>query len=238
MPFQDNSSHYYSPYTVVDVKQDKTVALTQVMGLLSFMFLAMAAGAMLVPASFFLPAAILEFVLLFIIPVMNRRDVVRANEPAAGLTGFLALLFAACAGVVLGPMVQPLAESSAGLAVLGQAALVTFIVFAAFGAYGLMTKRNLSSMAKGLMIGLLILAGIMILSLFFSSFFSPFGLVIGLGGALLFSLLTALDFQRAKYSTTDSAVLVALSIFLDFVNLFTFILDIFLMFGGIGTRRR
>lgn len=238
MPISEDSSRYYRNSSIIDIKKTKSVSLTEVMGLLSFMFLAMTAGALLVPPSYFIPAVILEFVLLFVIPLMNRRDLARNNTPAAGLTGALALVFAACAGVVLGPVVQSLAATSEGLSVLGQATLVTFAVFASFGAYGLMTKRNLSAMAKVLGIGLLILVAIMILSLFFSSFFSPFGLLIGLGGTVLFSLMTAMDFQRAKYATADNAVMVTLSIFLDFVNLFTFILDIFLIFGGGGMRKR
>ena len=236
-PFENSQRNYGSPSSI-DVKQFKAVSLTQVMGLLSFMFLAMTAGALLMPPVYFMPAVILEFILLFTIPVVNRRALARGDEPAAGLTGGLALIFAACSGVVLGPLVQSLAATSGGLAVLGQATLMTFIVFASFGAYGLMTKRNLSGMAKVLFIGLLVLVGVMILSVFFSSFFSPFGLLIGIGGTIVFSLLTALDFQRAKYSTADNAVLVTLSIFLDFVNLFTFILDIFLIFGGGGLRKR
>lgn len=237
MPINDYSSRYYSQDTITNAKQVKTVSLSQVMGLLSFMFLAMAAGAFLVPPQFLIPALILEFILLFIIPMMNRRDVIRENDPAAGLTGALSLLFATCSGVVLGPVVQSLAATSGGLAILGEAALVTFLVFASFGAYGLLTRRNLSVMAKALFIGLLVLTGIMILSLLFSGFFSPFGLLIGVGGAILFSLMTAFDFQRAKYATADNAVMVTISIFLDFVNLFTFILNIFLALGG-GLRKR
>jgi len=233
----ENSSRYYRNPSAINSRNVKTVSLTQIMGLLSFMFLAMAAGAFLVPPSYFMIAVILEFVLLFTIPVMNRRALARGDEPAAGLTGGLAMVFAACAGAVLGPLVQSVAATSGGPAVLGQAAMVTFIVFAAFGAYGLMTMRNLSSMSKVLFIGLLVLVGIMVLSMFFSSFFSPFGLLIGVGGAILFSLMTALDFQRAKYATADNAVMVTLSIFLDFVNLFTFILDIFLIVGGGGRKR-
>ncbi|MDR3667758.1 MAG: Bax inhibitor-1 family protein [Ignavibacteriaceae bacterium] len=236
LPSEDSSRYYRNP-SVIDLRKVKTVSLTQIMGLLSFMFLAMAAGSFLVPPSYFMIAVILEFVLLFTIPVINRRALARGDDPATGLTGGLALVFAACAGAVLGPLVQSLTETSSGVTVLSQAALVTFIVFAGFGAYGLMTKRNLSSIAKVLFIGLLVLLGIMILSVFFSSFMSPFGLLIGIGGAILFSLMTALDFQRAKYATADNAVMVTLSIFLDFVNLFTFILDIFLIVGGGGRKR-
>ncbi|KLU59140.1 inner membrane protein YbhL [Peptococcaceae bacterium CEB3] len=240
MPYNDFSSrsNYYPPDNIVDVKRERPVSLTQVMGLLSFMFLAMAAGAFLVPPQYFMPAVILEFVLLFVIPLTNRRDLVRQQDPAAGLTGALSLLFAACAGAVLSPLVQMLTASSAGRLVLIQAALVTFVVFGAFGLYGLVTRRNLSVMAKALFIGLIALLGVMILSVFFSSFMSPFGLLIGIGGAILFSLLTALDFQRVKYSSADNAVLITLSIFLDFVNLFSFILNIFLLLGGGGGLRR
>ncbi|MDA8441645.1 MAG: Bax inhibitor-1 family protein [Peptococcaceae bacterium] len=237
MPYQNYPAGYYAPDNVVDIKKVKTVSLAQVMGLLSFMFLAMAVGAFLVPQQYFMPAMILEFALLFIIPLTNKRAVANGNDPAVGLTGGLALVFAACAGAVIGPLVQALAATSAGLAVLGQAAVVTFVVFAAFGVYGLLTKRDLSVMAKVLFMSLLVLIGILVLSMFFSSFFSPFGLLIGIGGSIIFSLLTAVDFQRAKYSTSDNAVMVTLSIFLDFVNLFTFILDIFLLLGGGGVRR-
>jgi FtsH-binding integral membrane protein len=238
MRFYEDSSRYYPNSNIIDIKEVKTVSLSEVMGLLSFMFLAMAAGALLVPPTYFMPAVILEFALLFIIPITNRRDLARSNTPAAGLTGALALVFAACAGAVLGPIVQSLTATSSGLAILGQATITTFIVFAAFGAYGLMTKRNLSVMAKALTIGLFILLGIMVLSLFFSSFFTPYGLLIGIGGSVLFSLMTAMDFQRAKYTSADNAVMVTLSIFLDFVNLFTFILNIFLLLGGGGGLRK
>ncbi|WP_425804976.1 Bax inhibitor-1 family protein [Desulfitobacterium sp. Sab5] len=235
--YRNDYSHYNPSYEVIDVKQTRPISITQVIGLLSFMFLAMAAGAFLVPPAYFIPAVILEFVLLFVIPLINRRDTVRGNDAAAGLTGALALLFAACSGAALSPLIQGLVATPAGLAVLGQASLVTFVVFAAVGLYGVLTRRNLGVLSKFLSVGLLVLLGVMILSMLFSSFFSPFALLIGLGGAILFSLLTAFDFQRMKHSTADEAVLVTLSIFLDFVNLFTFILDIFLIFGGFGGRR-
>lgn len=235
--YRNDYSNYNPPYEVIDVRETRPISITQVLGLLSFMFLAMAAGAFFVPPTYFIPAVILEFVLLFVIPLINRRDTMRGNDAAAGLTGALALLFAACSGAALSPLIQGLVATPTGLAVLGQAALVTFVVFAAVGLYGVLTRRNLGVLSKGLSIGLFVLLGIMILRLFFSSFFSPFALLIGLGGAVLFSLLTAFDFQRMKNSSADEAVLVTLNIFLDFVNLFTFILDIFLMFGGFGGRR-
>lgn len=216
----------------------RSVGLSHVMGILSFMFLAMAAGAFLVPPTLFLPAVIVEFALLFIIPSMTKRDRAQGRSPSHGIAGMLALVFAAAAGAVVGPLVQGLAQTSQGIGLLSEAALITFGVFGIFGLYGLTTNRNLSGMARVLFFGLLALVVIMLLSLFFSGFFSPFALLIGLGGAVIFALLTAVDFQRAKYASEDDAVMVAISIFLDFVNLFTFILDIVMIFGGGGMRRR
>lgn len=222
-------------HTVMDRRSTKPIAMTQVMGLLSFMFLAMAAGAFLLPPQYFIPAVIIEFILIFAIPILSGRDAAEGREPALGLTGGLALVFAACTGAVLGPTVQMLMSTENGAILLGQASLVTFIVFASCGVYGYLTRRNLSTWSKALFTSLLVLLGFMILSLFFRS--NPLSLAIGLGGAILFGLLTAFDFQRMKRSTSDETVMVALNIFLDFINLFTFILNIVMIFnGGFGSR--
>jgi FtsH-binding integral membrane protein len=216
---------------------DQPVGLSQVMGVLSFMFLAMAAGALLVPPTMFLPAVVVEFALLFIIPAVSRRDRAQGKPVSHGMAGMLALVFAAAAGAVLAPVVQGLTQTEQGTTMLAEAALVAFGVFAVFGLYGLTTNRNLSGLARVLFFALLVLVGVSLLSLFFSNVFSPFALLIGLGGAGVFALLTAVDFQRAKAAGEDSAVMVAISIFLDFVNLFAFVLDIMMIFGGGRARR-
>lgn len=200
------------------------VSLAHVMGLLSFMFLAMAFGALLVPPTLYFPAIILEFILLFAISLTNRKE----SNPAMGITGFLALVFSACTGAVLSPTIQYLMHTPNGTAVIIQATLVTFGVFALFGLYGVLTHRNLSILSKFLIVGLFILLGVLIFSLFFQSFFSQFNPIIDIAGVVLFSLFTAVDFQRAKRVNSQDIVLVTLDIFLDFVNLLTFILRIFL----------
>ncbi len=216
---------------------ERPVGLSHVMGILSFMFLAMAASAFLVPPSMSWPAFFVEIALLFILPGMARRDRAQGRTASSGTAGALALVFAAAAGGFLAPVVQGLDQTGAGGSLLAEAAVISFTVFALFGLYGLTTRRNLGTLSRFLMIALLVLLGILVLSFFFSRFFSPFGLLIGIGGAALFAIMTALDFQRAKYAGADDAVMVAVSIFLDFVNLFVFILDILMIFGG-GRGRR
>ena len=109
-----------------------------------------------------------------------------------------------------------------------------FITAAAFGAlslYGYTTKRDLSAMGKFLFMGLvgIILAGLV--NLFVQSSMMHF--IISAAGVLIFSGLIAYDTQRIKEQYADAwgtemaekvAVFGALSLYLDFVNLFQFLM--------------
>ncbi|EJW12516.1 membrane protein [Rhodovulum sp. PH10] len=114
---------------------------------------------------------------------------------------------------------------------------VFFITAASFGAlslWGYTTKRDLSGMGSFLIMGLF---GIIIASLvnvFVAS--SMMQWLISVIGVLVFAGLTAYDTQRLKseylYGAMDgetmerSAVMGALSLYLDFINLFTLLLQL------------
>ncbi|MFZ5782810.1 MAG: Bax inhibitor-1/YccA family protein [Pseudomonadota bacterium] len=109
-----------------------------------------------------------------------------------------------------------------------------FVTAAAFGAlslYGYTTKRDLSAWGKFLFMGLIgiILAGLV--NMFFPSGMMTF--IISVAGVLIFSALIAYDTQRIKEQYADAwgtemaekvAVFGALSLYLDFVNLFQFLM--------------
>ena len=111
---------------------------------------------------------------------------------------------------------------------------VFFISAASFGAlslYGYTTQRDLSPIGSFLIMGVF---GIVLASLV-SVFFPSPGLtfVISVVGVLVFAGLTAYDTQRIKemYSVMDDgtvagrkAVMGALSLYLDFINLFLMLL--------------
>ncbi|HZP76933.1 MAG TPA: Bax inhibitor-1/YccA family protein [Pseudolabrys sp.] len=111
---------------------------------------------------------------------------------------------------------------------------VFFISAASFGAlslYGYTTQRDLSPIGSFLIMGLF---GLIIASLVAAFFPSP-GLtfVISVGGVLIFAGLTAYDTQNIKemYSAMDDgtvagrkAVMGALRLYLDFINLFLYLL--------------
>ncbi len=109
-----------------------------------------------------------------------------------------------------------------------------FVTAASFGAlslYGYTTKKDLSAFGKFLFMGLigLILAGLV--NMFFPS--GTMSFIISAAGVLIFSGLIAYDTQKIKEQYADAwgsqtaekvAIFGALSLYLDFVNLFQFLM--------------
>ncbi len=112
---------------------------------------------------------------------------------------------------------------------------VFFITAASFGAlslYGYTTQRDLSAMGSFLMMGVVGLLIAMVVNIFLQSTGMQF--VISALGVLIFAGLTAYDTQNIKemYDTLDDgtvvgrkAIMGALKLYLDFINLFTFLLQ-------------
>jgi FtsH-binding integral membrane protein len=138
-------------------------------------------------------------------------------------------IFAAVLGISLGSIFMVYTYTSI--------ARVFFITAASFGAlslYGYTTQRDLSAFGSFLVMGLfgVILAGLV--NIFLQS--SALQFVISVVGVLVFAGLTAWDTQRIKemYDVHDDgtvagrkAIMGALSLYLDFINMFTFILQLF-----------
>ncbi len=110
----------------------------------------------------------------------------------------------------------------------------TGFAFAGLSAFGFITKRDLGPVGNFCTMGLFGLFGMAILSIFFPALMGGVsGQVYGLVGLVVFSGLTAYDTQTIKKmapSSRDSenfqkgAIMGALKLYLDFVNLFIFVL--------------
>lgn len=108
---------------------------------------------------------------------------------------------------------------------------ITAIAFGGLSLYGYSTKRDLSGMRTFLMMGLIGIIVASLVSMFFPSTMLAF--VISVAGVLIFAGLTAYDTQNLKrvyyqvngsgYEET-SAVMGAVGLYLNFVNLFQFLL--------------
>jgi uncharacterized protein len=145
-------------------------------------------------------------------------------QPSTALTLFLA--YAALLGLML---------SSVFLAYTGASVTrVFFISAASFGAlslYGYTTQRSLSAMGSFLIMGMFGLVIAMLVNIFLKS--TGLDFVISGLGVLIFAGMTAWDTQRIKemYDPMQDgtvagrkAVMGALQLYLDFINLFLFLL--------------
>ena len=113
---------------------------------------------------------------------------------------------------------------------------VFFISAASFGAlslYGYTTKRSLDAMGSFLVMGLIGLIIAMLVNVFLGS--SMLQWMISIIGVGIFAGLTAWDTQKIKefYDPMDDgtiagrkAIMGALSLYLDFINMFTFLLQL------------
>jgi FtsH-binding integral membrane protein len=116
---------------------------------------------------------------------------------------------------------------------IAQVFLITAVMFGAMSLWGYTTKTDLSRFGAFLMMGLIGLILAMVVNLFLGS--SMLGFVVSVIGVLVFTGLTAWDTQRIKESyaenmdtesTNKLAVMGALGLYLNFINLFQMLLSL------------
>ena len=111
---------------------------------------------------------------------------------------------------------------------------ITAAAFAGLSLYGYTTKKNLSGMGSFLIMGMIGILIAMVVNIFLAS--SALHFAISVLGVLIFAGLTAYDTQRIKlsYYAADGAAVAekkaiygALSLYLDFILMFQFLLALF-----------
>ena len=120
---------------------------------------------------------------------------------------------------------------------IAQIFLITSIAFAGLSLYGYTTKKDLSAMGTFLIMGVIGLIVAMVVNLFLQSPAVMFA--ISILGVLIFAGLTAYDTQRIKTEYVahaahgdqewlgKAAIMGALSLYLNFINMFMFLLQLF-----------
>jgi len=197
-----------------------TGLMGKVFGLLAFCFAFAAAGGAVgyqyVERSAFLPLFILYIGLVFAV------QAVRDREPLN-----MIVLYAATftTGLIFGPVIKAYVGDGAGQVVF-QAAAITGGMTVGLSAYALTTKRDLSGLRPYLFLALLGFFVAMIVNIFVGG--SVMYGVLSWAGAFLFSVMLVFDVNRTRYAedTMGNAVVITLSVFLDIVNLFMFVLRI------------
>lgn len=154
------------------------------------------------------------------------------NRMSAAAAQLFFYAFAAAMGLSLAWIFQVFTGVS-----IAQTFLITAVSFAALSLYGYTTKRDLSAMGTFMMMGLIGLLVAMIVNIFLAS--SALAFAISVIGVLIFAGLTAYDTQRIKTDyiqhavhgdqewLAKSAIMGALNLYMDFINLFMFLLQFF-----------
>jgi uncharacterized protein len=153
------------------------------------------------------------------------------NKMNAFLAGFLFLLYAVLNGVFFGAFVFALFEIQSVYAAFA----ATAGTFAVMTVYGLVTKSDLTKFGSIAIMGLfgLIIGSLVNVFLLQSD---SLGMVLTYIGIFIFIILIAFDTQKLKTyaqvaeqegNATHMAILGALSLYLDFINLFIRLLAIF-----------
>lgn len=134
-------------------------------------------------------------------------------------------LYAASLGITIGLIVSLYPGTSVATAFLSSAAM-----FGGAALYGYTTKRSLAGIGGYLQMGVFGLVVAMVVNMFIGA--GTLGWIISLVGVVLFTILTAWHVRRitngslvvATGSVEKAAVIGALALYLDFVNLFLFLL--------------
>ena len=235
--YQDTSQPQYYPTARVDVRP----LLRNVYALMTLGLLVTAGVAYLTSTT---PALLgllrYPFVVfgLFIVQlILVGTLAVAVKKLSAGVATAIFFVYAAANGFTLSLIVLMYSLGTLTLAFVSTAAL-----FGAMTLVGLTTKMDLTKWGTFLFMGLIGLVIAMVINLFLRS--STFDLVISIIGVLLFTGLTAWDTQKILRMASDPqvqaadselvrklSIMGALSLYLDFLNLFLFILPL------MGSRR-
>jgi hypothetical protein len=156
----------------------------------------------------------------------------RVNKMQASTATGLFVLYAALNGATLSSIFLVYTQAS-----ITSTFFICAATFVACSVFGMTTKRDLTSMGGFLMMGLIGIIIASVVNMFLRS--SGMSIIISYVGVIVFVGLTAYDTQKLKTMALDQpaglgagvirkgAILGALSLYLDFINLFLMLLRIF-----------
>jgi uncharacterized protein len=224
----------FAPYTTAQTSALRSGVMSRVYAWMTAGLLVTAAVASFVAGSEALTNAIFGNPMLFIglfvvqiVAVIGLSAGINRLAPAVATAIFMG--YAAINGLTLSAIFLAYTEAS-----LASTFLITAGTFGAMSLYGYTTKRDLSTVGN---IAFMALIGVLIASVV-NIFLRSEALywIVSYAGVLIFVALTAWDTQKIKNlsqqvtNETDAgrvAVIGALTLYLDFINLFLFLLRIF-----------
>jgi modulator of FtsH protease len=169
----------------------------------------------------FIPLIILEFALLIGLNFAK-------NKPGINLIVMFAFTFVT--GITTAPLLAYTLGMAGGATIVGNAFAMTSVVFGAMSFFAVKTKKDFTSYSKPLMIALLVIVGFSILNIFLGN---PLIMVLISGVAvILFSFMVVFDTQNIIRGNYQTPIDGAIALYLDFLNIFISLLQLFGIFGS------
>jgi len=173
-----------------------------------------------ISASFF-PLLILEIGLLIGLHFVK-------HKPGINLLVMFGFVF--MTGLMLAPLLARTLGMSGGGAIIGNAFAMTSLIFGAMSFYAIKTTKDFSGYGKPLMIALIVIMVFSIINIFMGS--SLMSVIISGAVVVLFSILVTYDTQNIIKGAYETPIDGAIALYLDFLNIFTALLQLFGIFGN------
>jgi len=150
------------------------------------------------------------------------------HKPGINLAVMFGFVF--MTGLMLAPLLAKTLGMSGGGTIIGNAFAMTSVVFGAMSFYAIKTTKDFTSYGKPLMIAMFVILGFSIVNIFLGN---PL-IAVAISGAVvvLFSIMVIYDTQNIMNGNYETPIDGALALYLDFLNIFTALLQLFGIFGG------
>jgi modulator of FtsH protease len=150
------------------------------------------------------------------------------HKPGVNLAVMFGFVF--MTGITLAPLLARTLGMSGGGAIIGNAFAMTSVIFGAMSFFAIKTTKDFSGYGKPLMIALVVIIGFSILNIFLGN--PLLHIIISGAVVILFSILVIYDTQNIIRGAYQTPIDGAIALYLDFLNIFTALLQLFGIFGN------
>jgi len=171
--------------------------------------------------SMFIPLMILEFGLLIGLQFVK-------HKPGINLMVMFGFVF--MTGLMLGPLLSYTLGMGGGATIIGNAFAMTAVVFGAMSFYAIKTTKDFTTFSKPLFIALIVIVVFSVINMFLGN--PLFSVIISGAVVMLFSVMIIFDTQNIMNGAYETPIDGAIALYLDFLNIFTALLQLFGIFNN------
>ncbi|WP_457747661.1 Bax inhibitor-1/YccA family protein [Sulfurimonas sp.] len=172
-------------------------------------------------AAMFWPLIFIEIGLLIALQFVK-------NKPGINLMVMFGFVF--MTGLTLTPLLAYTLGMSGGGVIVGNAFAMTSVVFGAMSFFAIRTTKDFTGYGKPLMIALIVIIGFSAINFFLGN--PMLQIIIAGAVVILFSILIIYDTQNIMNGAYETPIDGAIALYLDFLNIFTALLQLFGIFGN------